>query len=53
MLLNINVASLGVPSQEVKRERSGEVEAEGVEDPELHLANLPGSVGVVGDVDKV
>ena len=53
VLLNIHISSLGVPSQEVKGERSGEVEAESVEDPQLHLPNLPGSVGVVSDVDKV
>ena len=53
MLLHVNIASLGVPPQEMKRERAGEVEAESVEDPQLHLTDLPGSVGVVSDVDKV
>ena len=53
MLLNINISSLGVPSQEVKGERSGEVKAESVEDLKLHLPNFPGSVGIVRDVDKV
>ena len=53
VFLHVNIASLGVPPQEVKRERPGEVEAESVEDPQLHLTDLPGSVGVVGDVDKV
>ena len=53
MLLDINIARLGVPSEEVERERPGEVEAERVEDPQLHLPDLPGSVGVVSDVNEV
>ena len=53
MLLDINVPGLGVPAQEVEGERAGEVEAERVEDPQLHLPDLPRGVGVVSDVDKV
>ena len=53
VLLNINISCLGVPSQEVKGERSGEVKAESVEDLQLHLPNFPSSVGIVSDVDKV
>ena len=53
MLLDINVPGLGVPAQEVEGERPGEVEAERVEDPQLHLPDLPRGVGVVSDVDEV
>ena len=53
VLLNIHVTSLGVPAEEVEGERPREVEAESVEDPQLHLPDLPGGVGVVSDVHEV
>merc|ERR1719391_680916 len=53
VLLDIHVTSLGVSAEEVERERSGEVEAESVENSQLHLPDLPGGVGVVRDVDEV
>ena len=37
----------------MKGERPGEIEAESVEDPQLHLADLPRTVGVVSDINKV
>ena len=43
----------GVPAEEVKWVRSGEVEPESSQHPQLHLTDLRGAVGVVSDVDEV
>ena len=53
VLQHVHVARLGVAAQEVERERPREVEAEGVEHAQLHLADLGGGVRVVRDVHEV
>ena len=53
VLEHVNISSLGVASEEVERERSGEVEAERAEHAQLHLSYVGRGVGIVSDVDEV
>jgi len=53
MVLILSAGSLRVPPQEVNRQRTRQITVDGLEDLQLHLANLPGRIGVIRDEDKV
>ena len=53
VLEHVYVSSLGVAAEEVEGQRPGEVEAEAVKDPQLHLPDIGSGEGIIRDVGEV
>ena len=53
VLEHVHVSGLGVAAEEVEGQRPREVEAEAVEDPQLHLPDIGSGEGIIRDVGEV